>query len=192
MSNRIIKESILTSLTMAKLSATAERHFYRLLLTVDDYGCFEALPQIILGRCYPLMMDKIKIKDIESYNKELVKANILKFWVDNGKTYGYFVSFDEHNSKYCVTKDGKPTRHRRRTPEPPFAKVCQSLPNPNPNPKHNPIPNPNPNGEDQKINISTIAHAFPKEKTFEQKRQEALQKGAEYIAKEKEKKNAKV
>ena len=142
MPNRIIKESILTSPSINKLSIEAERHFYRLLLLTDDYGCFEADIRIIKGRCYPLQ-EKVNIEDIKLWHKELEEHNIIKFWDDkNERIYGLFINFDKHNSKYSVTEDGKVTRHRRKTPEPPkkflpiFATFCQPLHNHNPN--HNP------------------------------------------------------
>ena len=143
MPNRIIKESILTSPTMNKLSVYAERHFYRLLLLVDDYGCFESHSMIIRGKCYPL--NNVSVSQIKRWQDELIRNNIIRTWMDNEREYSIFVKFDEHNSKYCVTDKGKNTRHRRRTPEPPLAILSQDSPNPNPNPKHNHNPNHNQN-----------------------------------------------
>jgi hypothetical protein len=153
MPNRVIKESILTSPNFNQLSVHADRHFYRLLLVADDYGCFEATIAVVKGKCYPLK-DDISRDDIAQWQNELIELGIIRTWSEDGRDYGIFLSFDKHNAKYAVTEDGKPTRHRRRTPEPPdeilcqllpaFANVCQSLPNPNPkhNPNHNHKPNP--------------------------------------------------
>lgn len=129
----------MTSPTINGLSVWAERHFYRLLLCADDYGCFEATPAVIKGRCYALQ--RTTENQVIKWHGELEAGGVLNFWEAEGRTFGIFINFDKHNSKYCVTEDGKPTRHRRRTPEPPgefFATFCQDLPNPNPNPKHNP------------------------------------------------------
>ncbi len=153
MPNRIIKESILTSPTINRLSAQAERHFYRLLLLSDDHGCLEATPLVVRGRCYGLQ-PRITAKVVKGWQKELEEVGILRFWPDDERIFGVFCSFDKHNSKYSLTDDGKPTRHRRKTPEPPkqlldndlenyepvFATLCQPLPNP----KHKPNPNPTP------------------------------------------------
>ena len=143
MPNRVIKDTILTSPSINGLSVWTERHFYRLLLVVDDYGCFEATPAVIKGRCYALQ--RVTEAQVVRWHGELEAADVVKFWEEDGRTFGVFVKFDKHNSKYCVTDEGKPTRHRRRTPEPPaecLANFCQTLPNPNPNPnpKHNPNP----------------------------------------------------
>jgi len=108
-------------------------------LCADDYGCFEATPAVIKGRCYALQ--RTTENQVIKWHGELEAAGVLNFWEAEGRTFGIFINFDKHNSRYCVTEDGKPTRHRRRTPEPPgefFATFCQDLPNPNPNPKHNP------------------------------------------------------
>lgn len=47
MPNRIIKESICTSDTLASLSAEAERLFYRLMVQCDDFGLMLANPNVI-------------------------------------------------------------------------------------------------------------------------------------------------
>ncbi len=160
MPNRIIKESIWTSPNLNKLSVYAERHFYRLLLAADDYGCFESTPAVVRGKCYPLK-EKMSIKNIEEWQRELEAKNIIISWEDSERQFSIYRHFEKHNTRYCVTENGRPTRHRRKTPPPPdnilnkinetneivkiwdedslpaFASLGQSLPNPNPNPNIN-------------------------------------------------------
>jgi hypothetical protein len=156
MPNRIIKESINSSKNMNRLSAEAERHFYRLLLLSDDHGCFEATPEVVRGKCYMWQLDQVSIDHITAWQNELGEKGILGFWEDDGRIFGNFLTFDKHNTKYSVTEDGKSTRHRRKTPAPPanLANLCQLLPTfandvnssqslPNPNPTHNPNPKKN-------------------------------------------------
>lgn len=153
MANRIIKDSIWSSQNFNDLSVYAERHFYRILMLADDYGCFESTPAVVRGICYPLQ-ESIRRTDVEKWQQELRDKNIIATWNDDGREYSVFVSFDKHNSKYAVTEDGKPTRNRRKTPEPPNDLICQSLPvqasssqtgakllNTNPNTNHNPNTN---------------------------------------------------
>jgi len=147
MPNRIIKDSIWTSDNLNELSVYAERHFYRILLLVDDYGCFLSTPIVVKGICYPLKED-VKSSNIQEWQRELEEKNILVSWSEGGRRYSMFRSFDKHNAKYSVSNDGKPTRHRRKTPEPPDDILCQPLPtlasveqsvsNPKPKPKPNP------------------------------------------------------
>lgn len=117
MPSRIIKESIWTSPDMRKLTAFGERHFYRCLMTTDDFGCFEATPLVIRGRCYPLYPE-IKEKDISQWNNELEKAGIARFWAEAERIYGIFLSFSKHQRIRST--------HLRKTPPPP-ADLCQPL-----------------------------------------------------------------
>jgi hypothetical protein len=111
MPNRIIKESIWTSLNFNKLSPLAERHFYRILLSCDDWGCVEITPPILKGRCYPLAQDADE-KIISTWNKELADNELIKIWEKDGRLYGEFVKFEEHNN----LKE----RHNPKTPCPPW------------------------------------------------------------------------
>lgn len=49
MANRVIKDTILTSHTLAKLSIDAQLHWTRWLLMADEYGCFNADTSVIKG-----------------------------------------------------------------------------------------------------------------------------------------------
>ena len=111
MSNRIIKESILTSPNLNELSDLAERHFYRLLVISDDWGCFESTPAIIKGKCYPLK-EKVTRQNVESWQKELEDKNLIKSWITNDRQYSQFVKFAEHNDLS--------TQHTPTTPCPPW------------------------------------------------------------------------
>lgn len=120
MPNRVIKESIWTSPNMNMLSAEGERHFYRCLMTTDDFGCFEATPLVIKGRCYPLQ-PKITEKDILRWNEELSNSDLVRFWDDDlgphvpssaaKRKYGIFLNFSKHQRVRA--------KHQRKTPEPP-------------------------------------------------------------------------
>lgn len=162
MPNRIIKESILTSSTMASLSAEAERHFYRLLLLADDYGCLESTDRVVWGKCYAVH-EGVDPSDVRRWTDELETAGVISQWRDDGRVFARFRTFDKHNSAYCVTDNGKRTRHRRKTPRPPddlFVevgpkhppqdngrkdnKMSQGEPSGASRSQHGPNPNPNP------------------------------------------------
>jgi uncharacterized phage protein (TIGR02220 family) len=110
MPNRIIKQSIWTSPNFNKLSAGAERHFYRILMTTDDFGCFEATPAVIKGLCYPLQPD-VSEAEIKDWYAELESAGLTKFWEHEGRRYGIFVTFQQHQRIRAT--------HQRKTPLPP-------------------------------------------------------------------------
>jgi hypothetical protein len=156
MPNRVIKDSIWTSPTLAGLSEKAQLHWPRWLLMADDWGCFNADPDIIKGLVYP-KMKTITLKIIDALAKEYEDAGLLFIWSDE-RIWGFFITF--HNHHFCnsthVDVDGKQLRHKRKTPEPPKEALNEYLqahkkvldhvrafkdkyrnPNPNPNPKKN-------------------------------------------------------
>ncbi len=118
MSSQVVKESLLSSPSMANLSAEGERHFIRLLLLKDDWGCFEATPEFVKGHCY-MYHHNITSSQIITYHNELENNGDLRFWQNEKRIYGIFMSHEKHFNHYGVTEKGKQTRHRRKTPEPP-------------------------------------------------------------------------
>jgi hypothetical protein len=111
MPDKLIKPSIWTSPNLNLLSDLAERHFYRILLSSDDWGCFEATPEIVKGICYPRKAGVTSAK-IEQWQKELEDQKIIKTWVFDERLYGQFTTFDKHND---LKQHHKPT-----TPCPPW------------------------------------------------------------------------
>ena len=138
MPNRIIKESIWTSPNLNQVSDLAERHFYRILVLPDDFGCCELTALVVKGRCYPLK-PSVTIKQIKAWQWELELANIIRTWDEGGRIYGYFLAFGKHQRIRSL--------HQRRTPVPPehiLDDTCRQVTeddrlNPNPNPNPNPI-----------------------------------------------------
>lgn len=108
MPDRVIRESALTSETLAKFSAQAERLFWRLTVVADDSGRFDASPLVVKGRCFPLLIDKIKTGDIAKWLHEL--SDCIIFYTVNGKAYGAFRNW----AKYQRVYGNKP-----KFPEPP-------------------------------------------------------------------------
>lgn len=128
MPSRILKESILDSPTLAKLEDFYQDQFPRFLLMFDDWGCFNADPDVIKGKAYP-KRQKVTTKVIEKILRAYYEAGLLFMWIEGDRTWGYWVTWNEHN--YCnaqaVDDDGKPTRHKRKTPEPPAELILQYL-----------------------------------------------------------------
>lgn len=97
MPNRIIKESICTSEDVAKLSMGAEILFYHLMVKVDDFGVYFGNEQIIKNTCFPLKSSEIKLKQVESWLNELIKAGLIFAYVaEDGKKYIQFVKWAKH------------------------------------------------------------------------------------------------
>ena len=110
MPNRYIRETLLTSPNFNKLSAEAERHFFRTLLLVDDFGCFESTPEIIRGKCYPLKFE-VTVDDVIKGNKALEDNRMILTWEVNGRQYSVYKTFPRQNYLRSL--------HKRKTPPPP-------------------------------------------------------------------------
>jgi len=148
MPNRILKESTLTSPNLNECSIPEQDLFKRILVMVDDYGCCEGNTPIIYGRGYSMCMDKVQLEDIECWKQELIEHSLIEIWDEGKREYIVIPNSEKHLfSKKCYTDEGNPTRHRRKTPEPPNelnekksqteperAKEKKVVPNPNPNP----------------------------------------------------------
>ena len=156
MPNRILKESTLTSPNLNECSIYAQDLFKRILVMVDDYGCCEGNIPIIYGRAYSMCMDRVTINDVKKWRQELIDNKLIEIWKEGKREYISISNSEKHLfSKKCYTDEGKPTRHRRKTPEPPEiieqkesqqeperANDEKEVPNPNPNPNPNLNPNP--------------------------------------------------
>lgn len=58
MPKRLLRDGILESRAVNALSEPAEILYRRLMSIVDDYGRFEADPELIRARCFPLQLDR--------------------------------------------------------------------------------------------------------------------------------------
>lgn len=191
MTNRVIKDSIWTSPTLAALSDFSQDQFPRWLLLADDWGCFEARSRVIKGLAYPLR-DSVTPEIIEYVKNELYQAGLLFIWKVGDREWGYFVSWDSHNqfcNKTNVDEQGKNQKHRRKTPEPPENELIQYLqgnrkeldnlghlgtvvnkilnPNPNPVPNQNPITPPTPPSGGEGVEKSFCSSFSADEQTVE-------------------------
>jgi len=99
MPNRIIKESITTSGTLALLTDGEERHFWRLIVQADDFGYLDARPEVIRARAYPMMLDAVPVELSEARTQALVESGLLHLFTHEGKRYGHFPTWDDHQQK---------------------------------------------------------------------------------------------
>ena len=75
----------------------AEILFYHLMVKVDDFGVYFGNEQIIKNTCFPLKSSEIKLKQVESWLNELVKAGLLFAYVaEDDKKYIQFTKWAKH------------------------------------------------------------------------------------------------
>lgn len=94
MGNRILKESIRTSETIDELSWFEEVFFYRLIVSCDDYGRFDARPKILKSTCFPLKT--ITDKDVEKALVKLTAVGLVEVYKVNAKPYLQLTAWSRH------------------------------------------------------------------------------------------------
>lgn len=81
MPTRYLKAGIRDSESIDSLTPQAENLFYRLLVTVDDFGRFDARPAMIKANCFPIK-DSVSINKCKDLLDELeIKELITVYWV---------------------------------------------------------------------------------------------------------------
>lgn len=94
MPNRILKERICTSGDIAKLSWLEEVFFYRLIVTVDDYGLFDARIPILKSRLFPL--DDITNGTVEACLNKVRSLGMVSTYRVKDEPYLEIVSWESH------------------------------------------------------------------------------------------------
>lgn len=85
MPNRILNSSICVSDSIDALTFFQEAFFYRLLVSVDDYGNFDARAKVIRAAAFPLK--DVSLEDIEEALDALEAQGMLQFYTVNGRRY---------------------------------------------------------------------------------------------------------
>jgi hypothetical protein len=93
MPTRYLKPGIRDSELIDSLSPMAEVMFYRLLVTVDDFGRFDARPAMIKSQCFPIK-EKTTQKHCEEAIKELCEAGLLMVYVVDQKPFLQVLKWD--------------------------------------------------------------------------------------------------
>lgn len=107
MPNRILREGILTSARVNRLSDAEEVFYRRLMSTVDDFGRCEAHPALLRAALYPLKLDKVNEARIGRLLQALAEAKLVTLYHVDGKDYVQISDFRQQ------------TRSNSRHPPPP-------------------------------------------------------------------------
>jgi hypothetical protein len=90
------------------ISPHAERLFVRLIMKMDDYGCFHADPRLVRANLFPLLIDQIREADISRWIAECEKAGLVRSYEVASKP---FLVVPNHGQRM--------KNSRRRFPAPP-------------------------------------------------------------------------
>ena len=95
MGNRILKESVLTSRKLSRLSWFEQVMFDHLIVAVDDYGTYFADPVLLAHTLFPRSTD-VTEKMIRDGLKHLEEQKLIFRYTAEGETYLKLVSWEKH------------------------------------------------------------------------------------------------
>jgi hypothetical protein len=108
MPTRYLKPGVRDSEAIDNLSPQAEILFYRLLVTVDDFGRFDARPAMIKAQCFPIK-DSINISKCKDLLDELNSKGLIYIYEVGGKLTLMMCKWDNvpraKESKYPAPTD---------------------------------------------------------------------------------------
>ena len=108
MPNRMLRDWTLSDKVDA-LSVHAERFFTRLIMKVDDYGCFNADTRILKAALFPLKLDSVREADLLRWMAECQKSDLIVIYEVSKKRYLQINDFkqrlDRAKSKYPLPND---------------------------------------------------------------------------------------
>lgn len=87
MPKRDLWEKIVTSRTLAELSAEEERFFYRLLVVCDDHGLCDGDPGVLRARCFARMLDDVTEAAVRQWRDRLAQVGLLEVYAVEGEPY---------------------------------------------------------------------------------------------------------
>lgn len=109
MPTRYLRPGIRDSEPIDSLSERAEILFYRLVVTVDDFGRTDARPSMIKAACFPIRQS-VSADDCESMLAELVTNGLILVYDVDGKLYLQMRKWDNvpraKESKFPAPEDG--------------------------------------------------------------------------------------
>lgn len=98
MPNRILKDSINESRALTSCSFFSQELYKRLITYADDYGRFNADPEIVLARLYPRELAVVRLEDLMEGLIELAGVGKIAFYTAKPRheVYGAFPNWGNH------------------------------------------------------------------------------------------------
>jgi hypothetical protein len=110
MPTRYIKYTICQSRTLDALTAEEECLFYRLIVTVDDFGRYHGDPKLVLAACYPLRIGRMAPEDVDALLDGLHRAGLIVRYTASDEPYLYLVTWLKHqNTRAKVSRFPEPS-----------------------------------------------------------------------------------
>jgi hypothetical protein len=122
MPNRMLREGIVESRKMAQVYDSAKVLYYKLMSVADDFGRFEADPELLRRRLYMWETERVSAHMVAGWLKECADKDLIRLYEFSGKKYLEILNFKQQvraKSKY-------PDEHGDHTPAPPKSKSAHS------------------------------------------------------------------
>ncbi len=87
MPTRLLREGIISSDRVNKLSVDEEVFYRRLMSKVDDHGLFDARTSIIRANLYPLRLSSVSEDDCERWLTACINARLILLYQVDGKPF---------------------------------------------------------------------------------------------------------
>lgn len=139
MPNRYIREAAIKSRAVNSLSWQGEVFWRRLLNTVDDFGRYDADPELLRAQVFPRQLDRVREADISRLLAECEEAGLLFRFEADQKAYLVMNQWEQGRAlKSSYPPPPPDILERMRT----HVYICKQMP-PTPTPTLTPIPTPN-------------------------------------------------
>ncbi len=100
MANRVLRDWT-KSEKINTLSVQAERFYTRLIMKVDDFGCFYADTRFLKADLFPLLLDSIREADLSRWVAECKTAELIVIYEAEGKKYLQIQDFRQRLDRMC-------------------------------------------------------------------------------------------
>lgn len=119
--NRILRDGIISSERVNALSIEAELFYRRLMSVVDDYGRFEAHPEILRARCYPLQLHRVTAGNVSTWLAECCQMPA------NDGGCALVTAYSVRGKKYLQINDFGQRERAERFPSPSLADKSEQV-----------------------------------------------------------------
>ena len=110
MPNRILRDGIIESERVNKLSVGAEIFYRRLMSRADDHGRYHANLNLLRAACYPLQLDRVSLSNVRDWLTECGESpSLVREYSVDGKNYLEIINFGQR-VRSSVSKFPDPSR----------------------------------------------------------------------------------
>lgn len=129
MPDRLLRESIRISESIDQLSAFEENFFYRLMVSVDDHGYFDARPRALSKTLYPLK--DVRDCQIKDTLRKLSSAGLVQFFRrEDGKLFVRLTNWDRYQGQQSTTPEAETAdqdKPKKAAPKPRVSKLSEPM-----------------------------------------------------------------